>query len=165
MKQSRTTIKELTAMYRAVLRYGILCNAIALGLIGGPVYAAAPNTSGTAFLFGDISVGNQTTVDNTAFGGRRMEWGYVAKDSETGLWVASDEEHGAYKYRNEFPTYNMVGRSFELSDSVAYVGPVNLTLRELTEEDHLTYNWADDGVDTDLAATAGVDFGNDAATI
>lgn len=39
MRQSRTTLKELTAAYRAVLRYGILCNAIALGLIGGPVYA------------------------------------------------------------------------------------------------------------------------------
>ena len=33
MKQTRTTLKELTAAYRAVLRHGILCNAIALGLI------------------------------------------------------------------------------------------------------------------------------------
>ena len=33
MKQSKTTLKELTAAYRAVLRRGILCNAIALGLI------------------------------------------------------------------------------------------------------------------------------------
>ena len=33
MKQSRTVLKELTAAYRAVLRHGILCNAIALGII------------------------------------------------------------------------------------------------------------------------------------
>jgi outer membrane autotransporter protein len=33
MKQSKTTLKELTAAYRAVLRHGILCNAIALGLM------------------------------------------------------------------------------------------------------------------------------------
>ena len=33
MKQTRTTLKALTAAYRAVLRHGILCNAIALGLI------------------------------------------------------------------------------------------------------------------------------------
>ena len=33
MKQTKTTLKELTAAYRAVLRHGILCNAIALGLI------------------------------------------------------------------------------------------------------------------------------------
>ena len=33
MKQSKTTLKELTAAYRAVLRHAVLCNAIALGLI------------------------------------------------------------------------------------------------------------------------------------
>jgi len=39
MKQTRTTLKELTAAYRAVLRHGILCNAIALGLIVAPAMA------------------------------------------------------------------------------------------------------------------------------
>lgn len=40
MKQSKTTLKELTAAYRAVLRHGILCNAIALGLIAAtPAHA------------------------------------------------------------------------------------------------------------------------------
>ena len=41
MKQTRTTLKALTAAYRAVLRHGILCNAIALGLIAtAPAMAA-----------------------------------------------------------------------------------------------------------------------------
>ena len=39
MKQSKTTLKELTAAYRAVLRHGILCNAIALGLVAMPAMA------------------------------------------------------------------------------------------------------------------------------
>lgn len=39
MKQSRTTLKELTAAYRAVLKHGILCNAIALGLVAMPAMA------------------------------------------------------------------------------------------------------------------------------
>ena len=45
MKQTRTTLKELTAMYRAVLRHGILCNAIALGLIAAPAMAYTPQDS------------------------------------------------------------------------------------------------------------------------
>lgn len=39
MKQSKTVLKELTAAYRAVLRHGILCNAIALGLVAMPAMA------------------------------------------------------------------------------------------------------------------------------
>lgn len=39
MKQSKTTLKELSACYRAVLRHGILCNAIALGLVATPSMA------------------------------------------------------------------------------------------------------------------------------
>ena len=39
MRQSKTTLKELTAAYRAVLRYGILCNAVALGLAMAPAVA------------------------------------------------------------------------------------------------------------------------------
>lgn len=45
MKQTRTTLKELTAMYRAVLRHGILCNAIALGLIATATPAMAAEVS------------------------------------------------------------------------------------------------------------------------
>lgn len=45
MKQSKTTLKELTACYRAVLKHGILCNAIALGLIASPVMAETINVS------------------------------------------------------------------------------------------------------------------------
>lgn len=39
MRQSKTTLKELTSAYRAVLRYGILCNAVALGLTMFPAGA------------------------------------------------------------------------------------------------------------------------------
>ena len=75
MKQSKTTLKELTAAYRAVLRHGILCNAIALGLIAAtPALADPANTSGNAFVFGDVAISEQHTIDKTAFGGRRMEW-------------------------------------------------------------------------------------------
>jgi predicted outer membrane repeat protein len=132
-----------------------------------PAFAAAPNTDDVAFLFGDVAITGQSTIDKTAFGGRRMERNNVAMNSETGLWTIV-EEGGDNKYRNEFPNYQMVGRSFSLANSVAYVGPVTLTLRELTEDDHLAYNWAGDGVhagvaageDVDLAAAAGVDFGD-----
>ena len=44
MRQSKTTLKELTAAYRAVLRYGILCNAVALGLIAITTPASAITT-------------------------------------------------------------------------------------------------------------------------
>ena len=54
MKQSRTTLKELTAAYRAVLRHGILCNAIALGLI-----ATAPAMAET--------ITERTTLDGTDY--------------------------------------------------------------------------------------------------
>ena len=48
MKQSRTVLKELTAAYRAVLRHGILCNAIALGIIiaATPAMAVVEATDG-----------------------------------------------------------------------------------------------------------------------
>ena len=56
MRQSKTTLKELTAAYRAVLRYGILCNAVALGL------AVAPAVAGTS----DIDPAKVTTSYNAA---------------------------------------------------------------------------------------------------
>lgn len=130
----------------------ILGVSVLPALLVMPAFAGAPNTEGIAFLFGDVSVTDQATIDNTAFGGRRMEWSVVGQDP-----VSGDD---ILKYRNEFPNYQMIGRSFELKNSVAYVGPVTLSLRELTDNDHLAYNWADEGEDTDLAARAHVDFGN-----
>lgn len=62
MKQSKTTLKELTACYRAVLKHGILCNAIALGLIASPVMAddlyytwAHPDIDSYATIDGDVN--------------------------------------------------------------------------------------------------------------
>lgn len=42
MRQSKTTPKQLTVAYQTVLRYGILCNAIALGLCIAPAMATDP---------------------------------------------------------------------------------------------------------------------------
>lgn len=104
------------------------------------------NTTGVSFLFGDISISDVKDIHYTAFGGHRGEW--------------TDG-----KYNNSFPKYQMVGRSFELSNSVAYVGPVTINLRELTENDSLTYNYQKEGQDVDLAKLAGIDFGASDAEI
>ena len=61
MKQSKTTLKELTAAYRAVLRHGILCNAIALGLLvtapamADYTWAHPENIDSYAIINGDIN--------------------------------------------------------------------------------------------------------------
>ena len=71
MKQTKTTLKELTAMYRAVLRHGILCNAIALGLIAAPAMAAyTPQESYTeqnAKL--ELITAGGTTIDGVSASG------------------------------------------------------------------------------------------------
>ena len=66
MKQTRTTLKALTAAYRAVLRHGILCNAIALGLIAGPVYAGTVTTASE--LNTALQSGSEITVANNISG-------------------------------------------------------------------------------------------------
>ena len=103
-----------------------------------PAIAADPNTTGNAWVFGDVTLDNQqVTTGAAAFGGRRMEW------------------HGN-KYQNDFPKYKLVGRSFEVSNSDVYVGPVTLTLRELTNNDAFSFNYTVEGTDTDLAESAGI---------
>ena len=78
MRQSKTTIKELTAMYRAVLRYGILCNAIALGLCVVPAGAEVDRQSvNTTVVWENQNVTDQdflstdpvTRDNNPGFGG------------------------------------------------------------------------------------------------
>ena len=138
LKLSRTAIRELTRLYRGVLMAAFVASA----MIAAPAMADAPITDEVTSLFGDVAIANQATVTNTAFGGRRME------------------EIVEGKYRNMFPNYQMVGRSFGLSNSVAYVGPVELTLRDLDGSDALMYNYQMNDVDVDLAALAGVGFGD-----
>lgn len=96
MKQSKTTLKELTAAYRAVLRHGILCNAIALGLIavvparaetitysdfmGNEVtgqYGSALLNNGTATINGGTFSGNQTGAQG--YGGAKPCFLYQIK--------------------------------------------------------------------------------------
>ena len=92
-----------------------------------PVMAANPITDRPVFVLGDIVLTDQhVAVGEAAFAGRRMD-----------NWVDG-------KYQNDFPKYQMVARSFDLSNSDTYVGPVTLTLRELTGADALTFNYQDD---------------------
>ena len=155
MRQSKTTLKELTAAYRAVLRYGILCNAVALGLaVATPAKADSVNTTGNAWVFGDVAFSDQHVADGqAAFGGRREATSTVAG-----------------KYHNVFPQYNMIGQSFTLNNSDAYFGPLTLTLDELDSGDKFAFNWqAPDGnngvVDMDIAGAAGIVWGDDYGTV
>jgi len=140
MRQSKTTLKELTAAYRAVLRYGILCNAIALGLaVATPAKAGVinPDTTNNVFVLGDISLDDQHVANGeAAFAGRRMN-----------VWTEAG-------YRNDFPKYKMVARSFDMSNSDTYVGPVTLTLRDVSN-DAFAFNYQDsvngDWTDVNLA--------------
>ncbi len=108
-----------------------------------PALAANPITDQSVFVFGDVAFDNQHVANGeAAFGGRRMN-----------NWVDG-------KYQNDFPKYQMVGRSFSIADSDVYIGPVTLTLRELTDSDTFVFNYQDEvegeWTDTDLAANAGV---------
>lgn len=107
-----------------------------------PAMAADPITDQPVFVFGDVQLNDQhVSTGAAAFGGRRMD-----------NWVGG-------KYQNDFPKYQMLGRSFSVSNSEVYVGPVTLTLRELTD-DAFSFNYQKDvegeWTDTDLAADAGV---------
>ena len=156
MKQTRTTLKELTAMYRAVLRHGILCNAIALGLIAGPIYAAAPDTTNNVFVLGDIVLTDQHVANgDAAFAGRRMSTGgYFVQDPDTNVWESATQETegSVYRYQNMFPNYKMVARSLDMSDSDTYVGPVTLTLQNVTTEDGLAFNYQVADTDVNLVS-------------
>ncbi len=76
MKQSKTTLKELTAAYRAVLRHGILCNAIALGLITMPVMASEVHISGNVEEPYTLPNGDSLTIEgNTTFNYLTSDYG------------------------------------------------------------------------------------------
>ena len=98
-----------------------------------PAMAEDPNTTDTVFVLGDIVLTDQHVANGeAAFAGRRMN-----------NWVDG-------KYQNVFPKYNMVARSFDMSNSDTYVGPVTLTLRELTNEDNLAFNYQVNDIDINL---------------
>lgn len=101
-------------------------------LVVMPAVADLPNTSGNAWVFGDLNLGYDV-ANNSAIGGR--------------VSVING------KRGNDFPEYNVVGRSVNVSGTAGkrpslYVGPVNLTLRELGENEEFVYNWQ-------VAGTAG----------
>lgn len=114
-----------------------------------PAIAAAPVTDRPVFVFGDVSFDGQHVANGeAAFGGRRMD-----------TWVDG-------KYQNDFPNYQMYGRSFALSNSDAYIGPVTLTLGALdTENTNFAFNYQVNEVDTDLATWANIGWNEDYATI
>ncbi|MFQ6702938.1 MAG: autotransporter domain-containing protein [Alphaproteobacteria bacterium] len=90
-----------------------------------PAMADLPNTTGNAWVFGDLNL-NYDTANNSAIGGR--------------VSVLNGERG------NDFPNYNIVGRSVSLTGTEdkrtnVYVGPVNMTLRELQSDEAFVYNW------------------------
>ena len=105
-----------------------------------PVMGAEPNLLGNAFVFGDVNWTNQNVAyGQAAFGGRRMN-----------VWSGT-------QYQNDFPQYQMAGRSLTMSDSDIYVGPVALTLRELGSDETFKFNYQwivndDPETDIDLAS-------------
>lgn len=94
-----------------------------------PAMADLPNTTGNAWVFGDLNL-DYDTANNSAIGGR--------------VSVLNG------KRGNDFPNYNVVGRSVNLTGTAdkrtnVYVGPVNMTLRELQADEAFSYNWQNPG--------------------
>ena len=138
MKQTKTTLKELTAMYRAVLRHGILCNAIALGLI-----AATPAMADNIVLEGiqlatteGLNIGqagDTVTITSTGDGLRAISTGTGANaqskfanitadtinitstsgGGDAGLWIQNNTrpEDGA----TTFSTVNLTANDINIS--------------------------------------------------
>ena len=132
-----------------------------------PAMADLPNTTGNAWVFGDLNLGALTS--GSVVGGR-----YVSVNANK---------------VNDLPKYKMVGRSVNLSGTTdnrpdVYVGPVELTLRELSSDEKFACNWQtaggsensnwvgtelDDGetsmTDFDLAKKFGIEWGDSIETI
>ena len=149
MRLSNTAIKELKKRYKDVLIKCLMINALIFGAFSsGLANAADPITDRPVFIFGDISLNSQDVKKGeAAFAGRRMEW-------------VGD------KYVNNFPKYQMEGRSFEITNSDIYVGPISLTLQEIdTTEKKFTFNYQWDLTDRDIAADSGVTWNEDLKTV
>ena len=81
MKQTKTTLKELTAAYRAVLRHGILCNAIALGLIAAAPAMADMTPAENRLVITDGQSVEQENISWSGFSG--STYGGAAENSGT----------------------------------------------------------------------------------
>ena len=105
-----------------------------------PAISAEPITDKPVFVLGDITLDStdQVSVGKAAFAGRRMD-----------NWQGG-------RYQNDFPKYQIVAQSLTADGSDMYVGPVTLTLRELTDADEFTFNWQANENDIDLAHIAGI---------
>lgn len=132
-----------------------------------PAMADLPNTTGNAWVFGDLNLG--ALASDSVVGGR-----YVSVNANK---------------VNDLPKYKMVGRSVNLSGTTdnrpdVYVGPVELTLRELSSDEKFACNWQtadgsensnwvgtelDDGeksmTDFDLAKKFDIEWGDSIETI
>lgn len=132
-----------------------------------PALADLPNTTGNAWVFGDLNL-NYDAANNSAIGGR--------------VSVLNG------KRGNDFPNYNVVGRSVNLTGAAdkrtnVYVGPVSMTLRELQADEAFSYNWQKPGtgesnwdgedlrdgevsyVDFDIAKEKNILWGDDIQTV
>ncbi|MBS7386222.1 MAG: hypothetical protein KIG73_00735, partial [Alphaproteobacteria bacterium] len=115
-----------------------------------PAMADLPNTTGNAWVFGDLNLG--ALASDSVVGGR-----YVSVNANK---------------VNDLPKYKMVGRSVNLSGTTdnrpdVYVGPVELTLRELSSDEKFACNWQNDdgsensnwvGTELDDGETSMTDF-------
>ncbi len=132
-----------------------------------PAMADLPNTTGNAWVFGDLNLG--ALASDSVVGGR-----YVSVNANK---------------VNDLPKYKMVGRSVNLSGTTdnrsdVYVGPVELTLRELSSDEKFACNWQTDGgsensnwvgtelddgetsmTDFDFAKKFGIEWGDSIETI
>ena len=132
-----------------------------------PAMADLPNTTGNAWVFGDLNLG--ALASDSVVGGR-----YVSVNANK---------------VNDLPKYKMVGRSVNLSGTTdnrpdVYVGPVELTLRELSSDEKFACNWQTDGgsensnwvgtelddgetsmTDFDFAKNFGIEWGDSIGTI
>ena len=117
-----------------------VCSVLPLFAVA-PAMADLPNTSGNAWVFGDLNL-NYSTANGSAIGGR--------------VSVVNGERG------NDFPNYNVVGRSVKLQGDAdnrpsVYVGPVNMTLRELQTDEAFAYNWQKAG-DADSSNWGGTEL-------
>ena len=135
MKQTKTTLKELTAAYRAVLRHGILCNAIALGLIAVVparaetiTYSDYNGSQGAlAIIDGSEHIGGEALVfeDNTS---SSHGAGLYYKVTDDGLSSSVILDAGSITFNNNASNSNTSsgGALFNSGGDVSVLGDTNV---------------------------------------
>ena len=143
MKQTRTTLKELTAMYRAVLRHGILCNAIALGLIATAPAMAERETAADRLV---VSGGQSVESENFSWSGFSGSQYGGAVDNSGNLTLTGVEfaNNSAVSLGGAIDNYNgevtINGNSIFSGNSAANGGAVDTDGGKLTINSDVSFN-------------------------